>query len=59
MDRNRRFRGMIRQVRDWEEGGTYETLFLMEGDSIPVKSNWLNHLLKDMEEHRPFAIIRR
>ena len=55
---NRQFeRGFrLMQSGKW---GDYESFYLMEGDSIPVRANWLPALLDDLEEKRPFAILGR
>ena len=51
---NRHFEKTIRYVQ-----GDYETMYLMEGDSVPKKANWLDALMNEVEVQRPFAIIGR
>lgn len=51
---NRQFERMVRRVQ-----GNYETMFLMESDSVPMKANWLDALTLEVEAQRPFAIIGR
>ena len=50
---NRHFERIIRAG----QAKGYETLYLMEGDSVPVKASWLDSLLLDAELKRPFAIL--
>jgi hypothetical protein len=53
---NRQFERTIRLV---QEEGRYETMFLMESDSVPMKDNWLHALVEELEVQRPFAILGR
>lgn len=55
---NRQFERGFRLIQSgrW---GDYESLYLMEWDSIPIRANWLPALLDDMETKRPFAILGR
>ncbi len=39
------------------EWGDYDGFYLMEGDSTPIKSYWLDTLLSEIEVNRPFAIM--
>eukprot|EP00978_Attheya_sp_CCMP212_P036454 scaffold165419_cov54-Attheya_sp.AAC.5 len=47
----------IKTLRHVQQEGSYETMFLMEGDTVPVKPYWMDKLLVDIEEQRPFAIL--
>jgi hypothetical protein len=49
----------IKTLRYVQHEGSYETMFLMEGDTVPVKPYWMDKLLVDIEEQRPFAILGR
>ena len=55
---NRQFEKAIREVQTglW---GDYEVMYLMEGDSVPVKPYWLGSLETEIEKRRPFAILGR
>lgn len=55
---NRQFERSIRAVQQ-SQFFEYETLYLMESDSIPVKHFWLDTLVDEVENHRPFAILGR
>ena len=35
----------------------HHSFYLMEGDSIPIKSYWLDVVLSEIEVNRPFAIM--
>jgi len=53
---NRQFEAMHRlfQSREW---GTYDAVFMMEGDAVPIKRDWLDAILAEVREHLPFAIL--
>ena len=53
---NRQFEAAFRIVQSGE-WGHYDAFYLMESDSIPVKSHWLDQVLHSVEAHRPFAIL--
>lgn len=55
---NRQFERTIREIQSgvW---GDYESMYLMERDSVPVKSFWLDALVSDIEKQQPFAILGR
>ena len=50
---NRHFERIVRVGQ--AEG--FDTLYLMEGDSVPVKAYWLDSLMLDAELNRPFTIL--
>jgi len=53
---NRQYEAGFRIIQsgDW---GDYDGFYLMEGDSIPIKTYWLDTLLSEIEANRPFAIM--
>uniref|UniRef100_A0A7S3V5V7 Uncharacterized protein n=2 Tax=Chaetoceros debilis TaxID=122233 RepID=A0A7S3V5V7_9STRA len=53
---NRQFEAGFRIVQSGE-WGDYDGFYLMEGDSIPIKSYWLDVVLSEIEVNRPFAIM--
>ena len=53
---NRQFEAAFRIIQSGE-WGDYDGFYLMEGDSIPIKSHWLDVVLSEVEVHRPFAIL--
>ena len=53
---NRQFEAAFRIIQSGE-WGDYDGFYLMEGDSIPVKSHWLDVVLSEIEVKRPFAIL--
>jgi len=53
---NRQFEAAVRIIQSGE-WGDYDGFYLMEGDSIPIKSYWLDVLLSEIEANRPFAIL--
>ena len=55
---NRQFERSIRAVQQ-SVHGEYECMYLMEGDSVPVKKFWLDELMGDVKQNRPFAILGR
>lgn len=55
---NRQFERSIRAVQQ-SEHGEYECMYLMEGDSVPVKKFWLDKLMREVKRNRPFAILGR
>ena len=50
---NRHFERTIRLIQT----ENYDAMYLMEGDSVPVADAWLDSLLSDVENHRPFDIL--
>jgi len=56
---NRQFERTIRAVQD-AESGSYDLLYLMEMDSIPVQPFWLDRIIEKMsEEPEEFTILGR
>jgi hypothetical protein len=53
---NRQFEAAFRIIQSGE-WGDYDGFYLMEGDSIPIKNNWLDVVLSEIEANRPFAIL--
>ncbi len=53
---NRQFEAGFRIIQSGE-WGDYDGFYLMEGDSIPIKSYWLDVVLSEIEVNRPFAIM--
>jgi hypothetical protein len=53
---NRQFEAAFRIIQSGE-WGDYDGFYLMEGDSIPIKNHWLDVVLSEVEENRPFAIL--
>jgi len=53
---NRQFEAAFRIIQSGE-WGTYDGFYLMEGDSIPIKNNWIDVVLSEIEVNRPFAIL--
>ena len=53
---NRQFEAAFRIIQSGE-WGEYDGFYLMEGDSVPVKAHWLDVVLSEIEDHRPFAIL--
>jgi hypothetical protein len=53
---NRQFEAGFRIIQSGE-WGDYDGFYLMEGDSIPIKSYWLDVVLSEIEMNRPFAIM--
>mmetsp|Transcript_10579 Transcript_10579/g.13399 ORF Transcript_10579/g.13399 Transcript_10579/m.13399 type:complete len:891 (-) Transcript_10579:367-3039(-) len=53
---NRQFEAGFRIIQSGE-WGDYDGFYLMEGDSTPIKSYWLDTLLSEIEVNRPFAIM--
>jgi len=53
---NRQFEAAFRIIQSGE-WGDYDGFYLMEGDSIPIKNNWLDVALSEIESNRPFAIL--
>ena len=53
---NRQFEAAFRIIQSGE-WGTYDGFYLMEGDSIPIKTYWLDVVLSEIEANRPFAIM--
>ena len=53
---NRQFEAAFRIIQSGE-WGDYDGFYLMEGDSIPIKANWLDVVLSEVEANRPFAIL--
>lgn len=53
---NRQFEGMYRIIQSGQ-WGDYESFYLMEGDSIPIKPFWLDTLLLEVEKKHPFAVL--
>ncbi|MDB9786568.1 hypothetical protein OAB57_00535 [Bacteriovoracaceae bacterium] len=53
---NQQFRDVANEMieRNW---GDYEAFYLMEPDSIPIRSFWLDKIRHEMEEKKPFAIM--
>jgi hypothetical protein len=53
---NRQYEAAFRIIQSGE-WGDYDGFYLMEGDSIPVKTHWLDRLYETIESNRPFAIL--
>jgi len=53
---NRQFEAAVRIIQSGE-WGEFDGFYLMEGDSIPIKSYWLDVVLSEIEMNRPFAIM--
>ncbi|KAL9187722.1 hypothetical protein ACHAXT_006100 [Thalassiosira profunda] len=53
---NRQFEAAVRIIQSGE-WGDYDGFYLMEGDSVPIKTHWLDVLLSEIEKYRPFAIL--
>eukprot|EP00977_Amphora_coffeiformis_P007065 scaffold1533_cov157-Amphora_coffeaeformis.AAC.6 len=51
---NRHFEKTFRHVR---AAGDYDAMFLMESDTHPIAAGWLDNLIFEIEENRPFALI--
>ena len=50
---NRNFERTIRLIQTEH----YDAMYLMEGDSVPVANAWLDSLLSDVENNRPFDVL--
>lgn len=50
---NRQFISVVQTLTSLQ----YETIYLMEGDSIPIKNGWFDSLYSEMKEKAPFAIL--
>ena len=55
---NRHFERSVRAIQQ-NDFGHYEYMYLMEGDSVPVKKYWLDALMDEIIKNRPFAILGR
>jgi len=53
---NRQYEAAFRIIQSGE-WGDYDGFYLMEGDSVPIKSHWLDVVLSEIEVNRPFAIL--
>ena len=53
---NRQFEAAFRIIQSGE-WGDFDGFYLMEGDSVPIKSHWLDVVLSEIEVNRPFAIL--
>ena len=53
---NRQYEAAFRIIQSGE-WGDYDAFYLMEGDSVPIKSHWLDVVLSEIEVHRPFATL--
>lgn len=53
---NRQYEAAFRVIQSGE-WGEFDGFYLMEGDSIPVKTHWLDQLYGAIEKNRPFAIL--
>lgn len=53
---NRQFEAAFRVIQSCE-WGQYDGFYLMEGDSVPVKNYWLDVILGEINEYRPFAVL--
>lgn len=53
---NRQYEAAFRIIQSGE-WGDYDGFYLMEGDSVPIKSHWLDVVLSEIEHYRPFAIL--
>jgi hypothetical protein len=53
---NRQYEAAFRIIQSGE-WGDYDGFYLMEGDSVPIKSYWLDVVLSEIEVNRPFAIL--
>jgi hypothetical protein len=53
---NRQYEAAFRIIQSGE-WGEYDGFYLMEGDSVPIKSHWLDVLLSEIEVNRPFAVL--
>lgn len=49
----------LRAFRMIQNLGSYETMYMMESDSIPLKSLWLDKLHDEIEALRPFSMFGR
>ena len=50
---NRQFEAGLRA----SQGGDWQLAYLMEPDSVPLKSFWLDTLLAEVDKKRPFAVL--
>ena len=55
---NRQFASSLRSAMSGEFG-SYDAVFIMEGDCVPVRDYWLDSLLDEAEGAAPFAILGR
>ena len=55
---NRQFERSVRTIQQ-NYFGHYECMYLMEGDSVPVKKYWLDALMDEIIKKQPFAILGR
>jgi hypothetical protein len=55
---NRQFERAIRKLQSNQEG-SYDVVYLMEGDSVPVKPYWLDAIHNEIKSNKPFAILGR
>eukprot|EP00638_Chattonella_subsalsa_P009021 CAMPEP_0117750440 /NCGR_PEP_ID=MMETSP0947-20121206/10374_1 /TAXON_ID=44440 /ORGANISM="Chattonella subsalsa, Strain CCMP2191" /LENGTH=1159 /DNA_ID=CAMNT_0005568617 /DNA_START=188 /DNA_END=3664 /DNA_ORIENTATION=+ len=53
---NRQF-NFIAQAMANESWGSYDFWYLMEGDSTPIKSFWMDEIVNEAMGHQPFAIL--
>ena len=53
---NRQYEAGFRIIQSGE-WGDYDGFYLMEGDSVPVKSYWLDVILGEINAYRPFAVL--
>ena len=53
---NRQYEAGFRIIQSGE-WGDYDGFYLMEGDSVPVKSYWLDVILGEIKAHKPFAVL--
>ena len=52
---NKVFRTVYQKMHEKQ----FETMFLMELDALPLQDFWLDTLLEEMKERRPFAVLGR
>ena len=52
---NRQFERAMRAA----DSRGYDLVYLMEVDSTPIKHNWLNNLVAEIESRKPFAVLGR
>ena len=55
---NRQFEKAIRKLQSNQERH-YDVVYLMEGDSVPVKPYWLDAIYNEIKSNKPFAILGR
>ena len=51
---NAQFRSLFRDIR---EKNLYECFLIMESDTFPLTANWLDRLVQEVQDNKPFAIL--